>query len=31
MGKSGGWIIWIIVLVVFNAASYYFQWGWTLW
>ena len=29
MRKAGGWLVWVIILVVFNVASYYFEWGWT--
>lgn len=31
-GSGGnGWVFYILILVAINAASYYFNWGWTFW
>jgi len=34
-GRTGGgaasWAAWIVCLLIFNALSYAFDWGWVIW
>jgi len=29
-GGAGGWLIWIGILGLVNLASWYFEWGYTI-
>lgn len=29
-GGAKSWIFYIVVLLAFNALSYFFNWGWTI-